>query len=72
MSSFAGYCGACGKHVMHKVLFGTLHVCVPLEERTARATQLQQNIKTSQLNEIVKGTAASRPAKQGILEQETL
>lgn len=28
MSTFAGYCGYCGKPVMHKTLFGTLHVCV--------------------------------------------
>jgi hypothetical protein len=33
VSSFAGYCDWCGKPVMHKTLFGTLHLCLTDEEK---------------------------------------
>lgn len=39
MSSFAGYCAGCGKPVMHKTLFGTLHVCIDRD-----AIELQQAV----------------------------
>lgn len=40
MSSFAGYCGWCTKPVMHKTLFGTLHVCLTDEEKTVYLQKL--------------------------------
>ena len=46
MSSFAGYCDWCGKPVMHKTLFGTLHLCLTDEEKQtvlqARAAKARQ------------------------------
>ena len=42
MSSFAGYCSWCSKPVMHKTLFGTLHLCLTEEERRVIALQSQQ------------------------------
>lgn len=42
MSSFAGYCGWCGKPVMHKTFFGTLHVCLTDEEKEELLTKHKQ------------------------------
>lgn len=45
MSSFAGYCGECGKPVMHKTLFGTLHVCIsPDQHEAIQAMRAQEQM----------------------------
>lgn len=68
MSSFAGYCNVCGKPVMHKTLFGTLHICLSPEERQAKYAmeaqlrQQQMNAKSSEFLRRLNNTAAGSPA----------
>lgn len=55
MSSFAGYCDWCSKPVMHKTLFGTLHVCItPEEHQSVVAMRAQQQmVSTSPLSGLI-------------------
>ena len=57
MSSYAGQCYYCKKHVMHKTLFGTLHVCLhPVERQIVD----QQNTDVSSFFKKIPG--ANKPA----------
>lgn len=63
MSSFAGYCPYCRKPVMHKTFFGTLHICLTSEERSAvdrqnRAMIAQQRAVKNPLLELIKTASA--------------
>lgn len=49
MSSFAGYCSNCGKPVMHKTLFGTLHLCLTEEEIQAKHARERQRVEAMTL-----------------------
>ena len=55
MSSFAGYCNYCGKPVMHKTFFGTLHLCITPEERAVQLLMEQKRrANTSSLRKLAK------------------
>lgn len=68
MSSFAGYCNWCEKPVMHKTLFGTLHVCLSPEEKAYVLRQRQQ--RHTGVSDLVKlcpkagGAVTSNPPNQ--------
>lgn len=64
MSSFAGYCRDCGKPVMHKTLFGTLHLCLSPEEiQNKYAIKAQQQQINSKDNELLRSiNMAAYPA----------
>lgn len=47
MSSFAGNCYWCGKPVMHKTFFGTLHLCLTAEEKEIASQIRQQQVYSS-------------------------
>jgi hypothetical protein len=72
MSSFAGYCPDCGKPVMHKTLFGTLHLCLTPEEKAVRLQmQAQRRANTSALSKLAKQNPIIKEAyKGGLNEQE--
>jgi hypothetical protein len=64
MSSYAGTCAYCGKHVMHKTLFGTLHICLAPEQR--QAIDAQRRLQTNQRSKAVerllsKASMANKP-----------
>lgn len=50
MSSFAGYCRWCEKPVMHKTLFGTLHLCLTPEEKQEKIAYQAQLMQAQQQN----------------------
>lgn len=54
MSSYAGVCGWCGKDVMHKTLFGTLHLCLTQEEKLQIMMARQRQSPNKRWAEFVK------------------
>lgn len=65
MSSFAGYCGWCRKPVMHKTFFGTLHLCLSDEEKSAELANIQQkNSNSEYLKFLAQVNGASKPVSQ--------
>jgi hypothetical protein len=63
MSSFAGYCQDCDKPVMHKTLFGTIHLCLSPEERFLKSSRIRQFSQLEMNNYLGSIKGASSPAK---------
>jgi hypothetical protein len=63
MSSFAGYCQDCDKPVMHKTLFGTIHVCLSPEERFLKNSRIRQSSQSKINNYLGSIKGASSAAK---------
>lgn len=70
MSSFAGYCDWCGKPVMHKTFFGTLHLCLTDEEKFQVAVNAQRNAKPVNLEKLFAGAGAAYRPKQPLPKTE--
>jgi hypothetical protein len=70
MSSFAGYCYWCEKPVMHKTLFGTLHLCLTDEEKALKVRLQQQGsgLVGNRLQKLTQGLAGQpyAPKKEKI------
>lgn len=61
MSSYAGRGFWCGKDVMHKTFFGTLHLCLTDEEKFEVVRQRQQQTRGAALFASVAG--AGKPCQ---------